>query len=241
MEISIRRKQGVAILDLCGRIDIDSAIFVETVGYLLRNGESDILCNLEDVDFIDYTGVSVIAVAYKEVMNNNGRMRFCSIPAHLKGIFFVSGLERSFEIFASEDAALNSFKEDRIIEKIKKEPLRRRFKRLPIKIKIEYKLANSPQNIFFEGEIIDLSAVGAYIIGNKRFALNEILNIKMNLSPKPGRVSVLARVVWHSDKQIQPQYHPGMGVEFYNLSSYTQKKILEFIDRNLAFSSTTDI
>ncbi|MDD5237041.1 MAG: hypothetical protein PHU91_05200 [Candidatus Omnitrophica bacterium] len=63
MEISVRRKYGVTILDLAGRIDVDSAILIETVGYLIHNGELDLLCNMEEVEFIDYTGISVIAVA----------------------------------------------------------------------------------------------------------------------------------------------------------------------------------
>lgn len=240
MEISVRRKYGVVILDLSGRIDIDSAIFVETVGYLLRNGEYDILCNMEEVDFIDYTGISVIAVAYKEVTNSNGRMKFANVPAHLRGIFVVSGLERSFEIYPSEEIGISSFREDRIIEKIKNRPLRRRFKRLPIRISAEYRPLAGKDTEFLKGEILDLSAVGAYILG-KRLPLGETVSIKMNLSPRPGIIELEAKVVWLSDKKIQPHYHPGMGVAFTNLSSSAQKKILEFIDRNIAFTTTNNI
>ncbi|MCM8763101.1 MAG: anti-sigma factor antagonist [Candidatus Omnitrophica bacterium] len=237
MEISVRRRQGVTILDIAGRIDVDSAIFIETIGYLLRNGELDILCNMEEVEFIDYTGISVIAVAYKEVINNNGRLKFINIPAHLKGIFAISGLERTFEIYASEEVGLNSFKEDRIIEKIKQKPLRRRFKRLPIKIKVEYRSFSAKETEWMTGEILDLSAVGAYIMGYNKFSLNESLLIRMYLSPKPGMIETEARVVWLSDRRVQPQYHPGMGVEFCNLPSVVQRKILDFIDRNITFTA----
>ncbi|MCM8779605.1 MAG: anti-sigma factor antagonist [Candidatus Omnitrophica bacterium] len=242
MEISVRRKQGVTILDLAGRIDVDSAILVETVGYLIHNGEMDILCNFEEVEFIDYTGISVIAVAYKEVVNNNGRIKFVNIPAHLRGIFSISGLDRTFEIFPSEDLGVNSFREDRIIEKIKRRPLRRRFKRLSVRINVEYRpVTAKKEEEFMRGQMLDLSAVGAYIMGPNKFSLNDMLDLRLHLKPKPGEMNVEARVVWLSDKQIQPQFHPGMGVEFYNLSTSAQKRIMDFIDRNLTFSATNNI
>ena len=56
MEIKARQNGSIVILDLAGRIDIDSANFVEAVGQCVRDGYLDILCNFEEVDFIDYLG-----------------------------------------------------------------------------------------------------------------------------------------------------------------------------------------
>ncbi|MDD5237042.1 MAG: PilZ domain-containing protein [Candidatus Omnitrophica bacterium] len=167
-------------------------------------------------------------------------MKFAGVPSHLRGVFSVSGLDKTFEIYPSEELGLNTFKEDRIIEKIKRKPLRRRFKRLPVKIKVEYKPQGTKDSEYRAGEILDLSAVGAYIMGESKLALHDNLDLKMYLIPKPGEIDIEATVVWLCDKQIQPQYYPGMGVAFSNLTSATQKKILEFIDRNLAFSTTNN-
>ena len=57
MEIRARQKNSVIILDLDGRIDVDSANLVEVVGQCIRDGYNDILLNLEEVEFIDYMGV----------------------------------------------------------------------------------------------------------------------------------------------------------------------------------------
>ncbi len=236
LEIKVRQRNGVIVLDLGGRIDVDAANFIEAVGYFVHNAQTDILCNLEDIEYIDYMGVSVITVAYKEVINNEGRMKFVNVPTHLKGIFAITGLGEVFEIYASEDSALNSFKEDKIIEKIKQQKLRRRFKRLPVELKVRYRSKCSPDTAFLEGEVLDLSGVGAYIFGSNKFPLGEILVLRMRLMPKQSELEVEAKVVWLSDKQIQPVHHPGTGVEFYNISSSTQKEILEFIERNMSFS-----
>jgi hypothetical protein len=41
-------------------------------------------------------------------------------------------------------------------------------------------------------------------------------------------------------KELQPQIYPGMGLEFYNLDSHKQQEIVEFVDRNLPLSYTSE-
>ncbi|MEW6101880.1 MAG: anti-sigma factor antagonist [Candidatus Omnitrophota bacterium] len=237
MEIRARQKGNAIILDLCGRIDADAANLVEVVGQCLRDGYNDILCNLEEVEFIDYMGVSAIVLAYKEVANNHGRMKFVNIPVHLRGIFSVSGIDRVIETYASEELALNSFKEDKVIESIKKMQLRRRFKRLPIDIKIELKAKYDNCPTCLKADILNLSAVGAYIYGCENFKLGDDVILKLKLPPHQEEVELAAKVVWLPDKQVQRHFYPGMGVEFSNISSREQQKLVEFIDRNLSFTS----
>jgi Tfp pilus assembly protein PilZ len=192
------------------------------------------------VDFIDYMGISVIVIAYKEVVNNSGRMKFANISAHLKELFYVAGLDRVIEIYATEDLAINSFKEDKIIQNIQRLQLRRRFKRLPIDIKIDLKDKYDKNPLCLRADILDLSAIGAYIYGCDQFKLGDEVVLKFKLLPKSDEIELTAKVVWLSDKQIQPHLHPGMGVEFYNIKDPVQKKLLEFIERNLSLTPTDD-
>jgi anti-anti-sigma factor len=238
LEIKVRQSGGVVILNLCGRIDVDAANLVEAVGQCIRDGYSDILCNLEDVELIDYMGVSVVVIAYKEVINYRGRIKFVNIPAHLKGVFAISGIDRVIEIYASEDLALSSFKEDKAIENIKRMQLRRRFKRLPIDLKIELESKQDGPLGCLKVEMLNLSAIGAFIFGCGKFKLGDAVILKMILAPNPEVLELQARVVWIPDKGVQPHEYPGIGVEFSNLSSINQQKIIEFIDRNISFSSS---
>jgi Tfp pilus assembly protein PilZ len=153
-------------------------------------------------------------------------------------VFSISGLDRVIEIYPSEELALNSFKEDKIIENIKKMQLRRRFKRLPIDIKVELKSKYNKTPASYKVDILNLSGVGAFIFGCDKFRLGDAVVLKMKLPPKNEELELEARVVWLPDKQIQPHFHPGMGVEFYNISTQTQQKLLDFIERNLSFMST---
>lgn len=240
MEIKARSRDNFIILDLSGRIDVNSANLVEAVGQCLRDGYNEMLLNFEDVDFIDYMGISAIVLAYKEVINNNGRIKFTNIPAHLKGLFCVTALDRTIDIYADEDSAIDSFKEDKVIENIKKMQLRRRFKRLPIDIKIELRDKTDRAVCAVKVDTLNLSAIGAYIYGCDKFKLGDEVVLKFKLPPKQEEMELQAKVVWLSDKQIQPQIHPGMAVEFTHLSGAIQEKLLEFIERNLSFLSSND-
>ncbi|MBN1913946.1 MAG: PilZ domain-containing protein [Candidatus Omnitrophica bacterium] len=240
MEIRARQKERIIVLDLLGRIDANSANLVEVVGQCLRDGYGDILCNFEEIEVIDYVGISAIVLAYKETANHKGRMKFANIPAHLKGLFSITGLDRVIDIYATEDLAINSFKEDKIIEDIKKIQLRRRFKRLHLDIKIEIKDKYDKNASCLKEELLNLSAQGGYIYGCDRFKLGDMIVLKMKLPPKGEELQLDAKVVWLSDKQIQPQIHPGMGVEFYDITNQMQQKLLEFIERNLSLASSED-
>lgn len=239
LEIDFRRSQSVAILDLSGSIDIDAANFIEMVGWCLENGYKDILCNFADVNLVDYAGLSVLAIAYKDVINHKGRMKFENIPAHIKKIFNLVCLDRVFEFYEDEGLAVNSFQEDRIISELQKKQLRRRFKRLPLDIDIEFR-AKSKDDKFNPGKVLNLSGVGLLVFAEKTYPLGEILDIRLLLLPKPGLVELEAKVVWIVQKEIQPQIYPGMGLEFHNLDSLTQRQIIEFVDRNLPLMTTSD-
>lgn len=237
MEIKIRVKDNVVVLDIAGVIDVNSANLVEIIGQCLRDGYSDMLLNFEDVNTIDYMGVSVIAIAFKEVDNNQGRMKFVNVPAHLKNLLSITGLDRAIEIFGTEDQAVASFREDKAFEEIKKMNLRRRFKRLPLGLKASLKNKSGRSPVGYGVEILNLSGVGAYLFGCNKFKLQDDVVLTFKVPPKDEELELEAKVVWLCDKQIQPHLYPGMGIAFYDISPDRQAKLIEFIDRNFSMLS----
>jgi anti-sigma B factor antagonist len=239
LEIDFRRFKSIAILDLSGSIDIDCANFIEMVAWCLGNGYKDVLCNFDNVNLVDYAGLSVLAIAYKDVTNHKGRIKLVHVAAHIQKVFCMVGLDRVFEIYQDEEFALRTFEEDRIISEIQKKQLRRRFQRLPLDIGIEFK-SKEKADKYSEGKVLNISGVGLLVFAEKVYPLGEILDIRLSLLPKPGLLELEAKVVWLVEKEIQPQIYPGMGLEFYNIDSQMQKKIIEFVDRNLPLSCSTD-
>jgi len=112
MKINIREKEGMTILDLEGNIDINASSFVETVGWAINNKSKNIICNFEGVNLIDYVGISLIAVIYKNVSNHQGVMKLCNVPSHVMKLFSIVGLDRVFEYHVTEDHAIKKIKEE---------------------------------------------------------------------------------------------------------------------------------
>jgi Tfp pilus assembly protein PilZ len=180
-----------------------------------------------------------MAIAYKDVLNHKGRLKLLNVPVHIRKTLCMVGLDRALEIYEDEDFALRSFEEDRIISEIQKKQLRRRFKRIDLDIDLEFKPCGKNEP-FHHAKLLNLSAVGMLIFADKAYPLGEILDVRLSLLPKPGLLEAQAKVVWLVQKEIQPQIYPGMGLEFHNLDSSAQKKIVEFVDRNLPLSCSTD-
>lgn len=238
LEVTLRKAHTVAVLDLSGTIDIDASVLIEKIGWCLENGYKDLLCNFENVNFIDYAGLTVLSIAYKNIVNHHAQIKFVHVAAHVKKVFCLVCLDRIFDMYEDEKTAIKSFEQDQIISEIQRKQLRRRFKRLPLDIDIEFKA--KPKEEFHHGKVLNISAVGVLIFCDKIYPLGEILKVKLSLQPKPGTLELECKVSWHVQKEIQPQIYPGMGLEFYKLDNSTQQKIIEFVDRNLPMSCSSD-
>ena len=235
LEIKSRRVKSVMILVLSGTIDIDSANLVERVGTIIQDGYRDIICDLSEVNLIDYSGLSALALAYKNVANHKGRMAFVNVPQHVMKTFSLVCLDKVFEIYEDEHTALKKLEEFTSLSDIQKKQLRRRFKRLHMDIDIQFR--SSREKDFRHGKVLNLSAIGFLVFARDAYNIGEILDVTLSLLPVAQVIQVKAKVVWLVQKDIQPQLYPGMGLEFYHIDSATQGKVLQFVERNMPLDS----
>ena len=108
MKIRIRMAGKVNVLDIEGKIDINSIQIIEIIGELLKYKKIDLLCNFTNVEHLDYNGLSILTIAYKNVINRNGKMKFCNVPVHILGLFKVAHLDSTFEIYNNEKTLLDN-------------------------------------------------------------------------------------------------------------------------------------
>jgi anti-anti-sigma factor len=80
LEVTLRKAHTVAVLDLSGTIDIDASVLIEKIGWCLENGYKDLLCNFENVNFIDYAGLTVLSIAYKNIVNHHHACQESLLP-----------------------------------------------------------------------------------------------------------------------------------------------------------------
>ena len=201
---------------------------------MLNYGKLNFIINLENVNMVDYSGLSVLAIAYRSVLNHKGKIKFLNVPPQVTELFKIVKLENVFEAYSDEQAALNSFYEDTGSSV----PLRRRFKRLEINLKVKYWLLGSQRRPkIFEGAIYNLSPAGLYIFSRYTFPVNSQLDIEMSMPGQIKLTDATVRVIWVADKELQPHYYPGMGAAFVNLGLEKERSIVDFIDKNITSRS----
>jgi anti-anti-sigma factor len=235
LEIRTKRVKTIVILQLVGSIDIDSAGLIEKIGVHISDGYNEFLCDFGEVTLVDYSGLSALALAYKNVVNHKGKMKFFNVPGHVVKLFTLVCLDKVFEVYPDEKKAVKSFEVESAITHIQQQHLRRRFKRLPLDIAIKFRVLG--EQSIHHGKVLNISAVGMLVYASKALPLGEILEVTMSLAPVVPEVTVKTKVVWLVQKEIQPHIYPGMGLEFYLLDPHMQEKIIEFVERNLPLDS----
>ena len=231
MPCRVRDAGDVSVVDVEGNIDINSSDIIETVAWLVDSNKLKILCNLENVDMIDYNGLSIFAIAYKNVINHKGKMKFLNVPLPVMELLRVVRLDIVFECHYNETAALNSFTEE---SEASKAHLRRRFQRLDIHIKIRYRLSSGKDSsAAFEGEILNIGGAGFFVYTKDTFPINSMLSLELKMPNEPKELQMLGRVIWLPDKELQPHSYPGMGIAFTKLDKDSERAIVDFVEKNV--------
>ncbi len=73
-----------------------------------------IVVNLEKVNFLDSTALSVLVQGMKRARQNAGEVRLCSLQPPVRLVFELTRLDRVFEIFNSEDDATQAFNDETV-------------------------------------------------------------------------------------------------------------------------------
>ncbi|MFH1857722.1 MAG: PilZ domain-containing protein [Candidatus Omnitrophota bacterium] len=230
--LRFREVKGVIVIDMEGQIDLNASELIELIGWLLKRGKRKIVLNFEQVDLLDYHGLSVLAIAYKNVINHEGRMKFIAVPLHIEKLFHISHLLEVFELHESLEIALGSFDEKK--PSVQLLPLRRRFKRLEISnFDVHYIPVYRKGDPTFEGKAVNLGGEGLFLHAKKVFPLNTELLLELQLGKESPPVSLRGMVIWHADQELQPHQYPGMGIQFSRLDTHQQQQLITFIERNM--------
>jgi len=230
MEIRKRFSNRIAVLYITGKVDINAAGFIEETGRLPKEGINKILCNFSNVTMVDYNGLSILAIAYKNIVNQRGAIKFCNVPAHIKELFKAARLDEVFDMFPDEESAIKGFD---LTTKVDKLPLRRRFKRVDISTPVRFKIGVSTSNKLAKGKILNLSGEGMFIHAKNTFPVATDLYVEVLLSGIKSPLIITGMVVWLADKELQPHSYPGMGIKFKNIDKKSQDSIISYIDKNL--------
>ena len=110
MEIGIREKDSVKIVDLKGEVDLYNSPSLRTeFSSLLKKKEKAILINLKQVNYIDSSGLATFVELLQKMSAYGGKLKLSGLGRSIRNVFEVSRLDGVFSILDSEADALKSF------------------------------------------------------------------------------------------------------------------------------------
>lgn len=76
---------------------------------LFEEGKNHIVIDLQDVRFVDSSGLGALVSGFKNASARNGNLKLCGLQPQVKSMFELTRLHRVFEIFSGIEEAMASF------------------------------------------------------------------------------------------------------------------------------------
>src|SRR5438270_9114742 len=111
MKASNRQVDGVAVVDLSGRITLGegSVVLRDQIRDLIGKGEKKILLNLGDVTYIDSSGIGELVSAFTTVRNQAGELKLLNLTKKVHDLLQITKLYTVFDIKDDEATAVQAF------------------------------------------------------------------------------------------------------------------------------------
>ena len=113
MEINIRKRDGVTIFDIDGRIIGSDALrlkhLIDEQIVESETGCVKIILNLGKVRIIDGSGLGAIVSTYMNTQKKGGRISLLNVTGDLNSLLVIAKLLTIFDRYNDEDEAIASF------------------------------------------------------------------------------------------------------------------------------------
>jgi len=112
LKTTTRQVDGVNIVDCNGRITLGegSVVLRDTVKDLLGKGQKKILLNLDDVNYIDSSGIGELVSAYTTVKNQGGELKLLNLTKKVHDLLQITKLYTVFDVKDDEASAVKAFR-----------------------------------------------------------------------------------------------------------------------------------
>jgi anti-sigma B factor antagonist len=112
MKVATRQVDGVTILDLSGRITLGegSVTLRDAVHDVLAKGSKKILLNLENINYIDSSGIGELVSGFTSVRNSGGELKLLNLTKKVHDLLQITKLYTVFDIWDNEASAISAYK-----------------------------------------------------------------------------------------------------------------------------------
>ena len=119
LDLQRRELEGILILDLAGRITVgeEAGALRGKMQELSAAGGRNFILNLQEVGYIDSTGLGAMVMCFTLVGRLGGKLKLENLNRRNVALLVLTKLTTVFEIFNDEQDAVNSFFPDREIKR----------------------------------------------------------------------------------------------------------------------------
>jgi anti-sigma B factor antagonist len=107
MPVEQMKENGVSVLNVQGSLGSDETQELEdAVLGLLENGETRLVFDFSELDYINSSGLRVLVLAYQRLKKASGTVAICGVKDYIREIFEVSGYDKIFSMYPDRGQAL---------------------------------------------------------------------------------------------------------------------------------------
>jgi anti-sigma B factor antagonist len=109
MEFTTKKKDGVIIIGIKGKLDAASAdSFKQNFDAVIQDGKNFVF-DMSGVDFIDSTGLGRIVASLRGISEKSGDLKLAGIRSDVMIVFQITRAYRIFDIYDDVNTAVESF------------------------------------------------------------------------------------------------------------------------------------
>ena len=112
---TFREVGEISLIDFSGKITLGegSASLRRIIKDLVEGGHVKIVLNLEDVDYIDSSGIGELVAAHSVVEGAKGELKLLNLTRRVRDILQITRLFTIFDVETDEASALRNFRESK--------------------------------------------------------------------------------------------------------------------------------
>lgn len=108
LELGEREANEAAIIDIIGELTVgsDKERLLETVRKKIDAGRRLLVINMKECRRVDSAGIGELVACLVTAARHDATLRLSNIPSQIYGIMKITNVLKSFEVFETEQAAL---------------------------------------------------------------------------------------------------------------------------------------
>lgn len=109
LKLTELKSDNYTLINVIGRLDTSTyGELEEKISTILDAGEKKVIINLKLMEYVSSSGLRVFLMMLKRIKAIDGKFFLCGLQSGVKEIFEIAGFTSIFEIFETQEDAVNN-------------------------------------------------------------------------------------------------------------------------------------